>query len=216
MHAVVEFVINIQERGVAVASNSEEEKKGDESIPSLNKKASVLNSQSQKNLGIGFVVVPLFGQGNSNLPAGAKIMELLQGSPRLIISGKPLANMKKTSSSLQYEVLYGNQNENLKSLMFLIPSEIIVGPNDKIPGLKLTMLPGRFVNFDEQMQFSERKTIFAHNIRVTSLDQIEAGFTQYLRKMCVDQSYRNNRQVTAEVIERKLTFVPHNTWRQIG
>ena len=151
MHAVVEFVINIQERGVAVAGNNEEEKKGDEQIAALSKKASVLNSQSQKNLGIGFVVVPLFGQGNSNLPAGAKIMELLQGSPRLIISGKPLANMKKTSSSLQYEVLYGNQNENLKSLMFLIPNEIIVGPNDKIPGLKLTMLPGRFVDFDEPM-----------------------------------------------------------------
>ena len=97
--------------------------------------------------------------------------------------------MKKTSSSLQYEVLYGSQNENMKSLKFLIPSELIIGPNDTVPGLQANHLPGRFASFDELIQYSERKTIFAHNIRVTSLDQIEVGFTQYLRKMCIDLSY---------------------------
>ena len=71
MHAVVEFVINIrgQEINSSALNNSQEEIKSsnDLALPvnNLQKRASVGSSAtSQKNLGIGFVVVPLFAEGN--------------------------------------------------------------------------------------------------------------------------------------------------------
>ena len=60
--------------------------------------------------------------------------------------------------------------------MHIVPSEILLGPNDRIPGLKSNTLPARFGGFDEVLQFSEKKTLYAHNIRITSMDQIEALF----------------------------------------
>ena len=100
--------------------------------------------------------------------------------------------------------------------MYIVPSEILIGPNDKVPGIKSTALPARFSSFDEPMVFSERKTLYAHNIRVSSMNEIENSFKQYLRKLCMATSASQNRAVTAEVVERKLTVVPHNTWKQIG
>ena len=69
-------------------------------------------------------------------------------------------------------------------MMHIIPSEIIVGPNDKIPGLKTTNLSVRF-NPAEAIQYSVRKTIYAHNIRITSINEIEDSFNLYLRKLCM-------------------------------
>ena len=100
--------------------------------------------------------------------------------------------------------------------MSVVPSEIIVGPNDKIPGLLSMSLPARFQSFDEPLVFSDRKTVYAHNIRLSSINEIEAGFKQYLRKICMQQGADKNHAITAEVLERKLTMVPHNSWRQIG
>lgn len=70
------------------------------------------------------------------LAEGIKTVELLQGSPRILMSGKPLSSMKKGSCKFSYEVVYGNQNEAIKGLIGVVPSEILLGPNDKIPGLK--------------------------------------------------------------------------------
>lgn len=97
-----------------------------------------------------------------------------------------------------------------------MPSEMLMGPNDKIPGIKTTTLPARFSNFDEALLYSDRKTIFAHNIRISSINEIETSFNQYLRKFCMKAGAAQNVGVTAEVVERKITVVPHNTWRQIG
>ena len=96
-------------------------------------------------LGIGFCVVPLYKEGNVPQDAGVKAAELIQGSPRLVISGKSLTSMKRSQVVMKYELVYGNQAETFKNLMFIIPSEILVGPNDKIPGLKTTTLSARYV-----------------------------------------------------------------------
>jgi len=71
--------------------------------------------------------------------------------------------------------------------MFVVPSELLVGPNDKIPGLKNTALSARFIPH-EVIHFNVRKTIFAHNIRITSINEIEDSFKQYLRKLCMKSS----------------------------
>ena len=71
IHAVVEFVINIREQEInsSAIQNSQEEIKSsnDLALPvnNLSKRASVgPGATSQKNLGIGFVIVPLFAEGN--------------------------------------------------------------------------------------------------------------------------------------------------------
>jgi len=99
--------------------------------------------------------------------------------------------------------------------MHIVPSEILIGPNDKIPGLKTTTLSARYVA-NEPIIFNMRKTIYAHNIRITSINEIEDSFKQYLRKLCMKSGAQNQATVTAEILERKLTVVPHNTWKQIG
>lgn len=66
--------------------------------------------------------------------------------------------------------------------------------------------------------FNEHKTIYAHNIRITSMPKVEIQFNQYLRVMCAQASsnFANPSQpVRAEIIERKLCVVPHNTWKQL-
>ncbi len=97
--------------------------------------------------------------------------------------------------------------------MHIIPSETLVGPSDKIPGLKTTALSARFGGFDEALIFNDRKTLYAHNIRITSMNEIEANFSQYLRILCMHDPTIVMR---AQILERKLTVVPHNTWKQIG
>ena len=133
---------------------------------------------------------------------------------------------------LKYELVYGNQEDSYKNLMHIVPSEILIGPNDKIPGLKTTALSARYVP-NEPIIFNMRKTIYtliclsiyAHNIRITSINEIEDSFKplwsnsdgkQYLRKLCMKSGAQNQATVTAEILERKLTVVPHNTWKQIG
>ena len=132
------------------------------------------------------------------------------------MSGKPLTNLKKGSCQFKYEIVYGNQNEAAKPLKQVIPSEILIGPNDKIPGLTATALPGRFSSFDEQIFFNDRKVLYAHKIRVSSINEVEQSFKQYLRKLCMQDGASANQPITASIKERKLSVVPHNTWCQIG
>lgn len=96
--------------------------------------------------------------------------------------------------------------------MHIVPSEIIIGPCDKVPGLVTTTLSARY-NPQAPLLFSARKTIYAHNIRITSINEIEDSFKQYLRKLCMKSGLQNQTTVTAEIVERKLTVVPHNTWK---
>lgn len=219
LSATAEFVLTMREKSaqapVAAAggqNNTEEEKKGE--VVAL--KAPSRHYKTQKVLGIGFCVIPLFGQNSAKLPVGVKSIDILQGSPRILITGRSIANLKKSGMSMKYEILYAGPNEHFTNLMYLIPSEILVGPNDRIPGIKITRLPAPFTGFDQAMEFNDRKTLYAHEIRITSINDIENNFSQYLRTYCIKTGAQKNTTVTAEIKERKLTMVPHNTWRQIG
>ena len=129
-------------------------------------------------------MLPLYKEGNANHDPGVKATELIQGSPRLVILGKPLSSLRRSQVVLKYELAYGNQDQTYSNLMHIVPSEIIIGPCDKVPGLATTTLSARY-NPQEPLQFSARKTIYAHNIRITSINEIEDSFKQYLRKLCM-------------------------------
>ncbi len=93
MQAVIEFVLVIKEKSAkqqeASAANviQEEEKKESERKQIEEKKSETSPAQPKKILGIGFCVFPLYGEDHANLPTYVKIAELLQGSPRVLISG---------------------------------------------------------------------------------------------------------------------------------
>ena len=120
--------------------------------------------------------------------------------------------------ALKYQEVYSDQNIEVKEVMHFVPNEILLGPNDKIPGLISNTLPRQFVGFDQQLQFSEKKTLFAHNIQIDQMNEIESLFEQYLRNLCLKRNAQSaeNSTVTAKVIERKLSMVPHNTWKEMG
>ena len=76
---------------------AEEEKKSEEEkkipVPAPAKQGL---QNPQKVLGIGFCVLPLYKEGNVAHDPGVKASELIQGSPRLVVSGKPLASLKRS------------------------------------------------------------------------------------------------------------------------
>lgn len=104
-----------------------------------------------------------------------------------------------------------------KSLQHLVPHDIPVGPADSIPGLISTCLPALPGNFSDELM-NKRRTIFAHNVRISSMQDVESNFTAYLRKLCMPTEEQPSMSVpvSAHVTERKFTVCAHNTWRQSG
>ena len=49
-------------------------------------------------------------------------------------------------------------------------------------------------------------------MKISSLQEVERQFSEYLQNL----SKTANSQGVGRITERKLTVVPHNTWRQIG
>jgi hypothetical protein len=57
------------------------------------------------------------------------------------------------------------------------------------------------------------KTIYAHNIRISSMNEVEQSFSLFLRDWKKFANIDSPMDHKAEVVERRLTVVPHNTWR---
>ena len=49
------------------------------------------------------------------------------------------------------------------------------------------------------------RTLYAHNIRVSSLNEVETAFNQYLKE----------KEPNALISERRLTVIPHNSFRAL-
>jgi hypothetical protein len=103
--------------------------------------------------------------------------------------------------------------------MALIPDNIIIGYNDDLPGLLGSKLPLKPDELNTKCKAVPLKTVYAHNIRISSMNEVEQSFNLFLRDWTkhlstgianIDQSAK------AEIIERRLTVFPHNTYRTIG
>ena len=132
-----------------------------------------------KSYGIGWCVIQLFGDGGP-----AKTSPLLQGTPRVLLSNitDPFKSLKTSGPALSYEVHH--QQARYAKLEHLIPSECWVGPADTVPGL-LSKLPSTIGDFKEKEAFCPRVTLHAHRLRISSMNEIEAAFEQYLRNLCI-------------------------------
>jgi hypothetical protein len=65
--------------------------------------------------------------------------------------------------------------------MVLIPENILVGFNDTIPGISGSHLPKNPQDVITQCKLVQMKTIFAHNVRISSMNEVEESFTYFLQ-----------------------------------
>ena len=91
--------------------------------------------------------------------------------------------MKTGGPALAYEVHH--KQARFQKLEHLIPSECWVGPTDTVPGL-LQSIPPKPADFNEQEAFCEKTILHAHRVRISSMNEVEAAFNQYLRGLCID------------------------------
>ena len=102
-----------------------------------------------------------------------------------------MPTLKKAGASLTYDILYSQETEQYRTLSHLIPCETLIGPSDRVPGLQQCALPPRFNNFDEQIAFVPRKTLFAHNVTLTKMNEVEETFQKFLRALYYQDSIEN-------------------------
>lgn len=161
-------------------------------------------------------------------------MQAVKGSPREVIKHAKDLNYEpeKTGMLVYYDCLQEN-HKRFEKLMTLLPDNILVGQNDELPGLQDSKLPFQIVDPVSTMKLpmTPMKTIYAHNIRISSMNEMERAFSLFLRDWKLFSSQLDPKQLdpllqknpaqkeenqVADIVERRLTVVPHNSWRAIG
>jgi len=101
--------------------------------------------------------------------------------------------------------------------MNLIGDNTLVGSSDFIPGIKNSILPKSLKDLVNPKILNpvEFQTLYAHNVRISSMNEVEAVFAQFLRdwKAFPEDSAVNSKPA---ILERRLSVSPHNTWRPLG
>lgn len=102
-------------------------------------------------------------------------------------------------------------------LMPLLPDNILIGYNDDLPGIVTSRLPLKAEEITSKCKLVPIKTVYAHNIRISSMNEVENSFSLFLKDWNKLSSIGDNpSDGKAEIVERRLTVLPHNTWRGIG
>jgi hypothetical protein len=65
--------------------------------------------------------------------------------------------------------------------MNLIPENILIGANDEIPGMDGSKLPPNIDDASLKLKVSSLRTIYAHNIRISSMNEVEQSFSLFLK-----------------------------------
>ena len=68
------------------------------------------------------------------------------------------------------------QPQNLKAITHLVPQDVPFGSIDTIPGLLSSRLPAKPNDFNQDDAMSKRRTIFAHNVRLSEMQGVEETF----------------------------------------
>ena len=101
--------------------------------------------------------------------------------------------------------------------MNLIGDNTLVGSSDFIPGIKKSILPKSLKDLVNPQILNpvEFQTLYAHNVRISIMNEVEAAFAQYLRdwKVFPEESAVSSKPA---ILERRLSVSPHNTWRPLG
>ena len=65
--------------------------------------------------------------------------------------------------------------------MNLLPDNIVVGLNDEIPGLIGSKLPIKPEELATKLPVTPIKTVYAHNVRISSMNEVESAFQLFLK-----------------------------------
>jgi hypothetical protein len=57
--------------------------------------------------------------------------------------------------------------------MLLLPDNTLIGLNDDIPGVSGSRLPSKVDDIFTQCKIVKMRTIYAHNIRISSMNEVE-------------------------------------------
>lgn len=107
--------------------------------------------------------------------------------------------------------------------MSLVPDNLLFGMNDDIPGVAPSgRLPTKSedVSVGRGLKYAQMKTIYVHNIRIASMNEVDLAFSQFLKDWRKHAQFSSKETVAidhqAQILERKLVVAPHNSWRVIG
>lgn len=128
---------------------------------------------STRSKGVGYAEVPLF---YDEMPDHVPIYK---GSPRDLLkhAGDTGYEPPITNSAISFEVKK-IPPKTIDWLMNLIPDNTLLGSSDIIPGIKDSMLPRRLKDLcvPEAVKPVDFQTLYAHNVRISSMNEIEAAF----------------------------------------
>lgn len=143
-------------------------------------------------------------------------VDLWLGSPRDVL--KNLSDLgfepPKSPSSLSFTASL--TKEPLPWLMTLVPDNTLLGSSDELPGLLGTQMPAKLADIGQPAPL---QTVYAHNVRISSLVEVEQAFAQYIkdwRAFPQESSSEVAVEARPTVVERRLSVCPHNSWRVIG
>ena len=149
---------------------------------------------------------------NQNEEKGKKISEINRGTPRdLILSSY---HLKYPNANMTYLPI---KYPDLKSINFLLPTNIILAYNESLPGLRQRKLP-EFSRYIEALNTVNFKTAYVKNIVIEINPQLEENIIEFgkeyrEKKYKVDENEYNNK---IYIKERRIKCGMHNTWKFIN
>jgi hypothetical protein len=66
-------------------------------------------------------------------------------------------------------------------IMGIIPDNILLGVNDELPGVSGSKLPQNPDDILAICKVVNMRTVYAHNVRITSMNEIDNDFSVYLK-----------------------------------
>ena len=90
LHAIAEFVLISKTKNAPQAAAAAGQEENKEEVKGGGSRAKPKAQEPQKIYGIGFAVFPLYAPGNSWLPNEEQSTFICQGSPRILMQGKPI------------------------------------------------------------------------------------------------------------------------------
>jgi hypothetical protein len=114
-----------------------------------------------KVYGKGYCKIPLFAEKGTNMLH----IDLFKGTPRDLVCDP---HLHKVPPKANYSVFFETDDipKRFNQLSLLVPELTLVGQNDEIPGLKSSYLPSDIVSQSSVPDFSPRKTLCLHGVRL--------------------------------------------------
>lgn len=114
--------------------------------------------------------------------------------------------MGKTGMTLDIEISKSQEDRYLCLDRFL-DYNCLVGPQERVPGLKNITLPKDISQFVGPESLLKPRVVFAHKIKISGLQEVETAFTKYLRQLCAQTEQtkdKNAQPIRAQIKERQV------------